>query len=43
MLDEYFTLHEWDLRTGWPTEETHKKLGLNFVIDELKNLGKIPK
>ena len=42
MLDEYFTLHEWDLRTGWPTEEAYKNLGLNFVIDELKSLGKIP-
>jgi aldehyde:ferredoxin oxidoreductase len=42
MLDDYYTKHEWDLKTGWPTEKTYKKLGLDFVIDELKSMGKIP-
>jgi len=42
MLDDYYTLHDWDLKTGWPTEETYKKLGLDFVIHELKSAGKIP-
>ncbi len=42
MLDDYYTKHEWDLKTGWPTEETYRELGLDFVTDELKSAGKIP-
>lgn len=42
MLNDYYTLHKWDLASGWPTEEIYKKMGLEFVIDELKEIGKIP-
>jgi aldehyde:ferredoxin oxidoreductase len=42
MLDDYYTLHRWDLKTGWPTEKTYREVGLDFVIDELKSAGKIP-
>lgn len=35
MLDEYYTLHEWDVSTGHPTRETLNKLGLEDVADEL--------
>jgi len=42
MLNEYYELHKWDQKSGWPTEKTYKKLGLDFVIEELKKLNKIP-
>lgn len=42
MLDEYYTLHGWDLATGWPTEKTLCDLGLEKVAAELKRLGRLP-
>lgn len=42
MLDEYYTLHNWDLKTSWPKKETLLGLGLDDVAEELERLGKIP-
>jgi aldehyde:ferredoxin oxidoreductase len=42
MLDRYYTLHEWDLETSWPTRETLEKLELKDVADYLEKLGKLP-
>ncbi|RLI49265.1 MAG: hypothetical protein DRO73_06845 [Candidatus Thorarchaeota archaeon] len=42
MLDEYYTLHEWDLKTSWPYRSTYEKLGLKDVADYLEKLGKLP-
>ncbi|MEM4735204.1 MAG: aldehyde ferredoxin oxidoreductase family protein [Candidatus Thorarchaeota archaeon] len=42
MLDRYYTLHEWDLRTSWPTRATYEKLGLKDVADYLDKIGKLP-
>jgi len=42
MLDEYYRLHDWDLKTSWPTRKTLEKLGLNFVAEELGKKGKLP-
>jgi aldehyde:ferredoxin oxidoreductase len=42
MLDEYYTLHGWDLETSWPTRSTLETLGLHDVAVELDRLGKLP-
>jgi len=36
LLDEYYTLQEWDVKKGIPTEKVLKELGLEFVIKILK-------
>jgi aldehyde:ferredoxin oxidoreductase len=43
MLDRYYTLHEWDLKTSWPYRETLEKLQLRDVADYLGKMGKLPK
>ena len=43
MLDEYYALHEWDKKTGWPYEATLQDLGLEDVAAELKKTGKLPR
>ncbi len=43
MLDRYYTLHEWDLKTSWPTRKTLEMLGLKDVADYLGKIGKLPK
>lgn len=43
MLDRYYTLHEWDLKTSWPYRETLEKLQLKDVADYLGKMGKLPK
>jgi aldehyde:ferredoxin oxidoreductase len=43
MLDRYYTLHEWDLKTSWPYRETFEKLQLKDVADYIGKLGKLPK
>lgn len=35
-LDEYYQLHRWDKKTGTPSIETLKKLGLGFVLKEME-------
>jgi aldehyde:ferredoxin oxidoreductase len=42
MLDRYYTLHGWDLRTSWPQAETLRMLGLEDVVKELERSGKLP-
>lgn len=34
MLDEYYTARGWDLRTGVPTREKLRELGLEYVADQ---------
>lgn len=43
MLDKYYTLHGWDLKTSWPCKETLEMLELKEVADELQVLNKLPK
>ena len=38
MLDEYYTLRGWDVKTSIPTEEKLRELDLDFAIDDLKKL-----
>ncbi len=41
MLDEYYSLHGWDLETSWPTSETLESLGLGDVARQLAAAGKL--
>jgi len=36
MLDEYYELRGWDLKRGWPTRETLKRLGLDEVAEKME-------
>jgi aldehyde:ferredoxin oxidoreductase len=42
MLDEYYSLHEWDAENGWPTAEVLEKLNLKDVAMELEKIGRLP-
>jgi aldehyde:ferredoxin oxidoreductase len=42
LVDNYYRLRGWDLKTGWPTRATYEKYGLKEIADELELLGKIP-
>lgn len=42
MKDEYYRLKGWDVKTGIPTRQKLKELGLKSVINDLKKLNKIP-
>jgi aldehyde:ferredoxin oxidoreductase len=42
MLDEYYTLHGWDIKTSWPTKEVLSLLDLPEVADELDSMNKLP-
>ncbi|MHA1712327.1 MAG: aldehyde ferredoxin oxidoreductase family protein [Candidatus Freyarchaeota archaeon] len=39
MLDEYYTERGWDLKTGIPKAEKLRKIGLGYVIEDLKKSG----
>ena len=39
MLDEYYAEREWDLKTGIPKAEKLRKIGLEYVIEDLKRNG----
>ncbi|RLG47526.1 MAG: aldehyde ferredoxin oxidoreductase [Thermoproteota archaeon] len=39
MLDEYYTCRGWDLETGIPREETLRRLGLDFAVEDLRSRG----
>lgn len=39
MLDDYYRLHGWNLKTGIPNADTLKELDLKDVAEELKSLG----
>lgn len=41
MLDEYYTLHGWDLKNSWPTRGVLESLGLSDIADELDKLEKL--
>jgi len=40
VLDEYYELHNWDKRTGWPTQKTLESLDLANIEDLLKGANK---
>lgn len=42
LVNNYYKLRGWDVKTGWPTRETYEKLGLKDVADELESIGKLP-
>lgn len=39
MLDRYYSLHQWDSKTGWPTAETLRMLELDDIAAEMLELG----
>lgn len=41
MLDEYYGLHGWDLKSSWPTRKVLEKLDLDFVIGEFEKKNKL--
>lgn len=42
LLDQYYQMHGWDLKTSWPTREALNSLGLSNVADELASICKLP-
>lgn len=42
MLDKYYTLHGWDLKTSWPYKETLDSLGLKDVSRKLSEAKRLP-
>ena len=42
LMDEYYRLREWDLKTGRPTRGKLEKLGLREVADELERRHLLP-
>ncbi len=42
MLKAYYEVRGWDPKTGMPTRERLKKLGLNWLADALDGLGQLP-
>lgn len=42
LLDDYYSLHDWDTQTSWPTKKCLDRLGLKIVIHDLENRGKLP-
>ena len=42
LVDNYYKLRGWDLKTGWPTRETYEKYGLKEIADGLEVQGKLP-
>jgi len=41
MLDEYYKLHGWDLKSSWPTRKVLEKLDLDFVIEGFEKKNKL--
>lgn len=41
LLDEYYAVRGWDLRTGWPREEVLHRLGLEEVARDLRCRGRL--
>jgi len=42
LMDEFYDLRGWDRRTGWPTYDTLKQLGIEEIADGMAPAGKIP-
>jgi aldehyde:ferredoxin oxidoreductase len=43
MQDEYYKIHGWDIKTGWPLRDILEKLSLGDVAEELEQMKKLPK
>ncbi len=41
LLDDYYTVRGWDVKTGIPTRKRLEDLGLSYVADELQEAGKL--
>jgi aldehyde:ferredoxin oxidoreductase len=41
MLDRFYELNGWDKKTGWPTRQGLKELGLDEVAARLKKVGRL--
>ena len=41
MLDKFYELHGWDIKTGWQTRESLENLGLNDVAEKLAKVGRL--
>lgn len=41
MLDRYYALHGWSVDTGFPKKNTLKKIGLDQIAHDLKEIGKL--
>jgi len=39
MLDEYYAEREWNSKTGIPEAEKMRKIGLGYVVEDLKKNG----
>ena len=42
MLDKYYELRGYDVKTGIPTRRKLEELGLKYVAEELEKMGKLP-
>ena len=40
MLDEYYEMNKWDVRSGFPTRKCLEELGLKEIADDLEKAGK---
>ena len=41
MLDKYYDLHGWEIKTGYPKRSTLEKYNLGYIADDLALLGKL--
>lgn len=41
LLDEYYEIHGWDIKTGLPTRRCLEEFGLTEIADDLERAGKI--
>ena len=41
MLDEYYELHGWNKKTSFPYRKTLEAYGLDYVADDLEEIGKL--
>ena len=42
LLERYYTLVGWDVKTGWPTRAKLESLGLKDIADKLAEVNKLP-
>lgn len=42
LLDEYYTLNGWDIKTSWPTEASLEELDLGEIAQKLAHMGRLP-
>lgn len=41
LLNNYYSLHEWDAKTSWPTRRCLERLGLKRILTDLEKMGKV--